>query len=70
MEEKRKSCLRHRSNSVRVIQVVEVVTTVGNGAEDNPYSSVREYWSLDGSLLAVTESEEIAAELPEETHLY
>lgn len=40
-------------DSVRVIQVVETtLTRRGKGIESDPIRIVRQYWSLDGRLLA------------------
>ena len=38
--------------TARVIQVIEVVTTRGRGVELDPVRVVRQYYSLEGELLA------------------
>lgn len=43
------------TDSVRVISVVEVTTTVGDGTPGNPSRTVIEYWSLSGERLAVSD---------------
>lgn len=40
------------TKSARVIQVIEIVTLAGDGTDANPVYEVRQYWSLDGKLLA------------------
>lgn len=40
---------------VKVTQVVEVKSVVGNGTEDDPIRSITEYWSFDGKLLGSEE---------------
>ena len=44
-----------RSRSVKVVEVVQVVTTKGNGTDEDPNRVITEYWSLDGELLAVVD---------------
>lgn len=44
------------TDSVRIISVVEVTTTVGDGTPGNPMRMVTEYWSLSGERLAVRET--------------
>ncbi|MCK5019250.1 MAG: hypothetical protein KAS32_19480 [Candidatus Peribacteraceae bacterium] len=43
----------------KVIQVIHVETTRGDGSENNRYRSGEEYWSLDGELLATSETAHI-----------
>lgn len=38
--------------TAKVIQVIETRTKEGEGIENNPYRTVRRYWSLDGEQLA------------------
>lgn len=58
MENLGKKTARPRgADSVRVISVVEVTTTVGDGTPGNPMRTVTEYWSLSGERLAVKETE-------------
>jgi hypothetical protein len=38
--------------SVKVIRVIEVVAIRGAGVEGDPVREVRQYWSLDGVMLA------------------
>ena len=54
MEEKN-SCLRQGSSSAKVIPVVEVRTTTGDGTPESPYREITEYWSPDGVLLAISD---------------
>lgn len=44
-----------KSNRARVISVIEVETTVGNGTPERPYMGIKEYWTLKGEFLAVKE---------------
>lgn len=46
--------IRKRSIRAKVIQVIVVDTVVGNGSQESPYTSIKEYWSLDGQLLATS----------------
>lgn len=44
---------RHEgAKSVRVIEVIEVVTLTGDGTLENPVNYHTQHWSLDGRLLA------------------
>lgn len=45
----------NKSDSAKVMQVIQVQTVTGQGTEENPYRCIIEYWSLDGKLLAVQE---------------
>lgn len=38
--------------SAKVIQVIESITTKGNGTKENPTRKVKEYYSFDGEFLA------------------
>lgn len=40
----------------KVIQVIETVVTVGEGTEKNPSRYMNQYWSLEGELLAETDT--------------
>lgn len=42
--------------SVKVIQVIETVAEIGSGTEKDPVREATQYWSLEGSLLAVIDS--------------
>lgn len=44
-------------NSVRMIQVIEVVSLIGKGITGNPIREVTEYYSLDGDRLARTDGD-------------
>ena len=55
MANKKESRLTGRSDGARVRQVIEVMTWIGNGSDESPYRSIREYWSLQGQLLAIRE---------------
>lgn len=37
---------------VKVIQVIETTSAIGNGTEQNPARCITQYWSLKGALLA------------------
>ena len=39
--------------SVEEIKLIKVVTTIGNGTEDDPYREVEALYEKDGRLLAV-----------------
>ena len=67
MDEKEKRRLRQRSDSAKVVPVIEVITVIGNGMQENPYTTITEYWSLDGKLLAVRDPDR---EQPEEHRSY
>ncbi len=41
-----------------VIQVIKLVTEIGNGTDKDPYRAGIEYWDTDGNLLFVTEAKE------------
>lgn len=43
------------TKSARVIQVIETVSLAGDGTDESPLYEVRQYWSLDGKLLAKSE---------------
>lgn len=38
--------------SAKLIRVIEVWTTRGDGTEANPCRTIRQYWSIKGELLA------------------
>ncbi len=42
----------HEAKSARVMQVIETVTLAGEGTDASPVYEVRQYWTLDGKLLA------------------
>jgi hypothetical protein len=42
----------HATDSVRVIEVIEVRMRVGNGSGDDPVREVVQYWAKDGTKLA------------------
>ena len=37
---------------VKIIQVIETTSVIGNGTEQNPVRRIMQYWSLKGALLA------------------
>jgi hypothetical protein len=39
-------------NEIKVIQVIEVKSLIGDGTKDSPIAEVTEYYSLDGIRLA------------------
>lgn len=52
--ENQKSTVRPRgTDSAKVIQVIVTETLVGRGTEDDPCETKKQYWSMDGELLAV-----------------
>ena len=42
--------------SVEEIKLIKVVTTIGNGTEDDPYREVEALYENDGRLLAVLDN--------------
>lgn len=40
---------------VQVIQVIQTLTAIGTGAEDDPVRTVWQYWTMDGELLSTSE---------------
>jgi len=42
--------------SVKTIQAIEVISTMGHGLKDDPYRTITQYYSLDGKLLAESDS--------------
>lgn len=42
--------------SVKTIEVIEVISTMGQGLTDNPYRKIAQYYTLDGKLLAESDS--------------
>lgn len=64
MEDKKKTApqergaaKRQRSMRARVIQVIAVETALGSGTEQDPNRIAKEYWSMEGELLAVHDPE-------------
>lgn len=49
---KMKTSNLHEAKSARVMQVIETVTLAGEGTDASPVYAVRQYWTLDGKLLA------------------
>lgn len=45
-------------NEAKVIQVIAIESITGEGVEGDPIRPVREYFTLDGQLLARTEKSE------------
>lgn len=43
------------TDSAKVIQVIETRTPVGLGTPESPVYILRQFWSLDGELLAQTD---------------
>ena len=49
----KKEAVRHRgTDSAKVIQVIMTETVRGLGTEDDPVRPIRQYWSLEGEMLA------------------
>ena len=44
------------NRSVKIIEVIEVVTACGSGTETDPNRLVTEYWSKEGVLLAARDN--------------
>lgn len=40
-----------------VVQVIHVLATKGDGADENPVRLVRQFWSFDGTLLAESDAD-------------
>ena len=53
MNEEKRTARPRGTDSARVIQVIETVAMEGYGTPDDPICMKRQYWSLDGELLAV-----------------
>lgn len=45
------------TSSAEVIQVIQTMTVVGKGTDENPLRYLKQFWSLDGKLLAVDDPE-------------
>ena len=43
------------TKSARVMQVIETISLTGDGTNESPLYEMRQYWSLDGKLLAKSE---------------
>lgn len=39
------------TDSATIVELIETVTIQGNGTKSNPFSIVKQYWSLDGKRL-------------------
>lgn len=50
-----------RTQTVRVVQVVETRTLVGEGTDQDPYTTVTEYWSFEGQRLGLLDPREMVA---------
>lgn len=46
-----------KSHGARTVEVIEVLTVAGAGTEEDPKRVITEYWSKDGTLLAVNDPE-------------
>lgn len=46
-----------KSQSARIVEVIEIKTPAGKGTKENPNRVITEYWSLGGELLAVNDPE-------------
>lgn len=42
-------------DSVKNINIIEIVYRKGTGTEGDPYRLIKQYWSTDGILLAVSD---------------
>lgn len=47
-----------KTKSARVIQVIETVSLAGDGTDVHPVYELHQYWSMDGKLLAKSDSPE------------
>ncbi len=43
------------TDSAKIIPVIETETIAGYGTEEDPVRSVKQYWSMSGTLLAVND---------------
>lgn len=50
--ENQKTARPRGTDSARVIQVIETTALLGAGTVDDPCRIVKQYWSVDGELLA------------------
>lgn len=57
MDDKKGSARPRGTDGAKVIQVIETVSKIGTGTVDDPNRFVRQYWSLDGKLLARNDPE-------------
>lgn len=48
--------MEFKSQSARLVEVIEVKTAKGEGTDKDPMRIITEYWSKDGKLLAVNDS--------------
>ena len=53
-----------KTKSARVIQVIETVSLAGDGTDIHPVYELHQYWSMDGKLLAKSDSPEPEIEQP------
>lgn len=49
---KRKKIGFRGTDKARVIRVIETVSLIGDGTEENPIREITQYWSFDGKHLA------------------
>lgn len=40
---------------VKILSVIEIMATIGNGTHDNPRRVVVQYWDFKGNLLAIND---------------
>ena len=43
-------------DAAKVIQVVETMSLIGAGTQDDPCRDIYQYWALDGTLLAARDT--------------
>lgn len=55
MDDEKKTARPRGTDSARVIQVIVTVSIAGRGIESDPVRPVRQYWGLDGELLAISD---------------
>ena len=48
---------RGRPEEVKIIKVIEVVFIRGKGTDDDPVRRLKQYWTIDGELIATSEDE-------------
>lgn len=55
MSAEKKTARPRGTDSAKVIQVIVTESIAGIGVEEDPVRTVKQYWGLDGELLAVSD---------------
>lgn len=55
MTDEKKTFRPRGTDSAKVIQVIVTESVVGLGVEKDPVRTVKQYWGVDGELLAVSD---------------